>query len=533
MDENGFGLPNSQAEVENLLTRVSGSLTTTYTNWGGDNKVIQQLQKFSAKLKEQTIDFYNDTGLGNLQNFQKEYDKLMQQRQWFTTSEQEELIKKYATEQEPLDKQKIVEAFLDVVNNEIRNNRGEGSLYEKLTEAADEQASIVLQNYLAEISKKNPKTVKFSSQKTGSKSTKRKTGLARLNLKQAKNTKTNKNRREGDLYIISEELPLSKTYLKKLADYVYEKTGNKLNGVTEDDSNFNKEAFFSEARHIVTSRSPGHGYLFDHFAKSIELNSSRASLKGFFGEMIACLQLSSLLPKTSLSEVQATGKMLKSFSGQQLPIDVVLQGLKKITGFQIKNYTPNKNGEVTFKNSLIATTFLKDRLCVSGELMDILMEFFASFQYNQVFKEKKQGDGWTISPEQYKTDTYQDFKDIIGGGAAKKFFDSHIGNLLKIVDVFSTQSGPFQKQGAYYNTFFIIANKIIPSYVIIDSMIDSINNQKSYIDSSYSMQNTNNKNTWQFNRNNPNFSLTKENLAAMVKVRYYVRININIDTNYE
>ena len=64
-------------------------------------------------------------------------------------------------------------------------------------------------------------------------------------------------------------------------------------------------------------------------------------------------------------------------------------------------------------------------------------------------------------------------------------------------------------------------------------MIDSINNQKSYIDSSYSMQNTNNKNTWQFNRNNPNFSLTKENLAAMVKVRYYVRININIDTNYE
>jgi hypothetical protein len=75
----------------------------------------------------------------------------------------------------------------------------------------------------------------------------------------------------------------------------------------------------------------------------------------------------------------------------------------------------------------------------------LLMEFFASYQYNQPFTHIKDKEGGSIATvSEYTANVYNNFQRIFHQNL-RPVFDSHIGNILKIQDVFSTGDFPFEK----------------------------------------------------------------------------------------
>lgn len=263
---------------------------------------------------------------------------------------------------------------------------------------------------------------------------------------------------------------------------------------------------FAELRALVETE-------LNTYSGNYDLNKSEASIKGFLGEVHTTVFLKYLFPN---AEIRATGNLRTLAKREEIPIDVVMNGV----GFQIKNYSILR-GAARFTNSLVQkensgmgmSNFVTRRLRAEEDIAKILIDFFGAYQYNQPIE--------GVASEGFK-DTYNKFGSSING--VKSVFDNYIDNILKVSDVFGTGNDTvFGDEDLYFNTFFVIADKIVPSSAILQSIINLVSGygDKQLIDTSYSIS--------QPIKEGPKYTLGQEQESPNYnEFANYIKVNWNI-----
>lgn len=198
------------------------------------------------------------------------------------------------------------------------------------------------------------------------------------------------------------------------------------------------------------------------------LNSSMASVAGFLGE-IAYTSILNTIFNTHGIPVGTMRKIIhkngRTITNGEIPIDLIVNG----TGFQIKNYSVINNsatfGHRSINDSMRLGNFITERARVGGTLEDILMTLFGSFQYNQDIT------GNFVQRSSLEATAY----------ATTDFFEGYVDNILKVSDQFQANSAPFLNPNLYFNSFFIVQNRVVPSSAILQTIINQLNSKQDQI----------------------------------------------------
>ena len=220
-----------------------------------------------------------------------------------------------------------------------------------------------------------------------------------------------------------------------------------------------------------------------------------------------------------------TGSIRKSTSGQQIPIDIVLQkGLEQFH-FQVKNYN-TKNGTISLRGHMNAMNFLENKMLITGHPLEVLTEFLASYQYNQPFEDEGLRELYAeaeMSVDRYESEVYSQFQTIFS--QMRYMFDEYAPNLFKIEDLFKAKSGGlFTEQKQYINNFFIVKDRIVPASEIIQQLIDAFRQKP--ITSYRLTKPTNKEDTLEGNFNTYEHRPDENLLARLVNVSYSITITI-------
>lgn len=201
-------------------------------------------------------------------------------------------------------------------------------------------------------------------------------------------------------------------------------------------------------------------------ADKYSVNKSANSIKGFLGE----LAMNAVLYSLTKIYPQATGaitKICKEGKGQEIPIDIILKNF----GFQVKNYSEIDStvsfGHKSINDSMGLGNFIVGRVHPREDIGQVLLELYGSYAYNQVADNPL--------AEQRFGSTRERLESIANDSEPmKKLFDQHIDNILKISDTFAANSKFFAKERIYYNTFFIINRRFVPSSRILQTLINKL-----------------------------------------------------------
>lgn len=383
-------------------------------------------------------------------------------------------------------------------------------------EAAEAISKLVSGSTGGKISFSSVTSRKSSQQKGQSK-----IGLGRITLSFPK-AKKPKDRRF--IVKVKEGMSLSPEYAKRIEEYL------QLEETKHDDDFFDREGFEQTLIQKLNERGLTHlASVVRNEGKQIFLNKNKSVIKGYFGEIYV-----HAIFKRLFGEYAAipTGTIKKASSGQSIPIDEVLKFGMEHYNFQIKNYQI-KNGQITLGNTVNALTFLKDRLYITGSPLEILTEFFASYQYNQPFKQDEHLNPGKMSISEYTENVYSKFNNIFE--SFSDLFTRRVGYMIKIQDCFQAASGGlFKNKTDYYNSFFIVKNKIVPASDIIEQIQEQIINATLLygpVSSSglitYTLkQPTNNEATLQKYLYDPNHVPNLNFLAGKTKIEYRITIKI-------
>lgn len=197
-----------------------------------------------------------------------------------------------------------------------------------------------------------------------------------------------------------------------------------------------------------------------------DLNRSVQSLTGFLEEVWTNALFSTLVNQPG--STVPTGNLRNIlYRNTEIPVDMVFRAFN----FQIKHWTLTKQGTYTISgvNKGIATLINRAEISIS----DILIQFFASYQFNQPFTKKV-----TSSVEEYTKNTYSQFPEILTHLKMQELFQAYIDKIMRIDNVFQTNETMFGNYGLYYNTFFIINDKIVPASSMVQAIIDVLRNKQ-------------------------------------------------------
>ena len=252
---------------------------------------------------------------------------------------------------------------------------------------------------------------------------------------------------------------------------------------------------------------------FQNKRAAYDLNNSSASIKGFLGEVrtaafldYLCNRKNSAIPTGNIHEI-INGQL-----GGEIAIDILLKGF----GFQVKNYRVSNSGNATFmhRDSMGMGNFIVERMRPENGISQILQSFFGSWAFNQ--------------PVENATDRYQQIYSRFGDNGISEIFEGYIDNILKVSDEFQADMKFFSEKALYFNTFFIIGDKIVPSSAILTGIINSLSSatiDKS-ITSSFSISAPSGE-TEKWNYDNVLPSSSTLNLANATKVSWIITINLN------
>ena len=225
-------------------------------------------------------------------------------------------------------------------------------------------------------------------------------------------------------------------------------------------------------------------------SEQFDLNRSAPSVIGYLGEIRAVAMLKQLTNGIKDTTTRGTGNLRDAVKGQEIPIDVVCAG----HGFQIKNYSI-KNGGVTFSNETKVPHMLSSRMNFKGTLYEILLSMFGVYQYNQPFYQSARFENRTWPPK--NLDLYTElYNSIYSNGDSlfyqlKPLFDSRVPYMMKIADEFSVQGDEnFFSEAVYFNTFYWINKKLVPSSYILGQLIEQLRSKTDkVITTAYSLTN--------------------------------------------
>ena len=441
-------------EVESIFKQVEAGAVEPASSIA-NNSLLDSLNGLIGTCQQQEKQFYNMIGCSGIEEFNNRKSQVGEY--YFLNYTLNELLRAIG-EKEVLLEDKIMNKFFDLIEEGINNDP---ESQEALAQTGEGVVWSVLKNYLSKNS--NLKFFAYEQHRKGFVATK-KVGLAKLVLRTKKDKDTNKitiiRLKEGEMGVVSDR------YLKRVEQYL-----NKENQTDTSKANLDLANFQESVRSYVQKAIVQYGDNTDlvnyvRIKNLVNVNRSKANLIGFIGEIRAGLQFMKLFGPNAITMV---GSIIKNGSGQQVPIDMLVQQGAERFGFQVKNYRP-VNGQVQFSNSLSAAEFVDGRLQATGKLRELLMGFFGTYQFNQPYNIHTKDGKIRYNAEsviRYTQDIYNNYEGVFEN--LEKVFDARIGQILKITDNFSAQgeNNPFTKQRNYYNTFFIIGNRIKPSSEIL------------------------------------------------------------------
>ena len=259
---------------------------------------------------------------------------------------------------------------------------------------------------------------------------------------------------------------------------------------------------------------------------NFDVNKSAASIKGFLGEVATTVILKALCPGQNITP---TGAMRKIRNGQELPIDILLKDI----GFQVKNYQFIDN-KVTFghrreDDKMLMGNFITERARIEGSLKQVLYSLYGSLHYNQIIRDPN--------------NIYTPIRNQLVSQAenATKVFEGYIDNILKISDFFGSKDNvEFAKENLYFNTFFMIRDRIIPSSAILNNLIIQLENQQKINDnnkiikSSFNIEELGQEAPIYTGNHFGTHKVANKNLANKVSIRYVITIDMeNILGGYD
>ena len=294
---------------------------------------------------------------------------------------------------------------------------------------------------------------------------------------------------KGKIKITSTQGNISPTLQKKIITKLSEHFGIER----KKKANYDFKKMFLELFQTLDITPTGQKYIkmalkeYNNVLDDYALNSNPSQIKGFLGEVYNNAFLYFMADgnendKVALDRITPTGAILNT-KGQALVIDTWLDGF----GIQVKNYEKNKvmNEGFTFNKSYNAGNFIIDalQLDISGKepsVGNILLNFFTAYDYNR--------DYGKIDPSVKERDAYKFWKTA-RKRMDKKHSDAkafttiilpYVDKLIGIDSRFqSRDSSLFIEEKEYRNTFFNISGKYIPSSVVVQALIDTIEKKKS------------------------------------------------------
>lgn len=339
-------------------------------------------------------------------------------------------------------------------------------LYEEIQDMGSSEAVEAISKLVAGSTKGKISFSSVTSRKSSQTKGQNKIGLGRITLSFPKTRKPQDRR----FFVkVKEGMSLSPEYAKRIEEYL------QLEEKKHDDDFFDREGFEKTLIQKLNERGLTHLVsIVKNEGKQIFLNKNKSVIRGYFGELYAHAILKRLFGEYTAIP---TGTIKKASSGQSIPIDEVLKFGMEYYNFQVKHYQI-KNGQITLNNTLNALTFLRDRLYITGSPLEILTEFFASYQYNQPFKQEERNESLKdgeMSISEYTENVYSKFNSIFE--SFSNLFTRRVGYMIKIQDYFQAASGGlFKNKTDYYNSFFIVKNRIVPASDIIEQIQERLIN---------------------------------------------------------
>lgn len=213
---------------------------------------------------------------------------------------------------------------------------------------------------------------------------------------------------------------------------------------------------------------------------SYDFSSDQNKIKGFLGEVynnaFLIYMASNGGDANAINRITPTGA-LRNYQGQEIVIDTWLEGF----GIQVKNYEKNKVMKKGFKfqKSYNVGNFIKDalQLSSSGEetsVGDILLNFFTAYAYNQDYGEVDPTVKLTEAYRYWRTDRDRMEEKYRDNKTFTNIFMPYVDKLIGIDRSFGTENGMFVEGQEYHNTFFNISGNYIPSSVLVQAIIDTI-----------------------------------------------------------
>lgn len=271
-------------------------------------------------------------------------------------------------------------------------------------------------------------------------------------------------------------------------------------------------------------------------------SSNDSQIKGFLGEIynnafLYFMAEGSPDKKKTLARITPTGTIL-NLKGQEVVIDTWLKGV----GIQVKNYEKNKVKSKGFNvhGSYGADTFIREVLQLDTSIQsigDILLNFFTSFDYNQRYE--------GLTDKQKESDAYKFFvatrakmhNQLENKTYLTETFMPYVTKILKIDQSFASKNDLFGEEKEYHNTFFNISGNYIPSSVVVQAIIDSIEKNQTpdsmteLITAHFSTKHSiSDKDKWRpkvTNETVDNIYNNRGNYAEATKINYSITLNIN------
>lgn len=211
--------------------------------------------------------------------------------------------------------------------------------------------------------------------------------------------------------------------------------------------------------------------------------------------------------------------VVKDLKNRSIPIDMIL----KDAGFQIKNYTIDEKGKVVFQGSNQAANFITSRAQIPSPLSEILINLFATYGYNlpvddatERYENLYKHIEHVVTPtdERYMNSVFKLYVDRIIGLDKKFGVSSKAAENIPFFDM-------GENEALYFNTFFLIQDKIVPSSSIIEAIVEEYRKESDKIKFS-AIYTTNSIKQWDQELK----GTMEKTLANYTKIAWEVTINV-------
>ena len=462
----GF-LREDHDSVEAIVSRAE-NLIKTYP----DNELkefLDELKQMKGRVEQQELWFYHAFGANNFQQFndklqqiQNSYDPLLSGGASIWNIRKhidfDELTTTYSQEDVQKALSSAIEEFLhedgrEAILEEALSKLGEG-------ETSGEIVRDFIQKNLRVEDKKGKSNIRFITQRG-----KNQVGLGKFII--------GYDFKKHEVIINTEGIEVSPAFKKKLNEALNILVPNKIRkrgAQTYTDSGFRKRINELALEKIVDGKAKDYIKEAMEQKEQFDLKPNLSSVIGYLGEVRAVAILNHLTPSEKAKGVgNLYGKMAISGNTEEIPIDVICMSW----GFQVKNYNINKNGQVTFSNEAGAPYILESRMHFTGPLYETLIDLFGVYQYNQPFTFSSKDNLQRLDEyEKLYASIYSDNDSVFR--RLTPMFNSRIPHMLRMSERFKTKEGDFTKEDVYFNTFYWINKKLVPSSYILTQIIEQL-----------------------------------------------------------